>query len=258
MSQALLNLSTRPYVNLRPVVRLSLVLWAVGLLLLAGNLWLYWDFLAGRGDLEARRRAAGEAIRVEQRRIEALSSELAGFDLGAQNEQVIYLNQRIQQRRFSWSRLFDELADLLPEEVRLTRLQPSAAESSTGRSGRAGGRALVAESAVGEGPVLLAIEGRARTDRAILELVDALFTDPDFERPNLLQQAQEEGGAIRFDLDVYYRPQAAGEPELLALDGEEEGGESLGGGLGGARSEPGRSRPPVALGRAASAPRELR
>lgn len=257
MSQALLNLSARPFVNLRPVVRLSLVLWVVGLLLLAANLWLYWDFLVGRGDVEARRRQAGEAITVEQRRIDALSSELAAFDLAAQNEQVTYLNQRIRQRRFSWSRLFDELAGLLPQEVRLTRLQPSAGQDAGSRSRSRGRRGA---SPVREGQVLLEVEGLARADEAILELVDALFADPDFDRPNLLQQARDQAsGAIRFGLQVYYQPRPTGEPEILPLttddgDGPETG---LGGAVGGPEAgavAPGRTTP---LGRAASSPREL-
>lgn len=250
MSRALLNLSARPFVNLRPVVRLSLALWVAGLLLLGGNVWLYWDFLAGRGDLDARRREAGEAVAVQQRRIEALSSELAGYDLGTQNEQVVYLNQRIEQRRFSWSRLFDELADLLPQEVRLTRLQPSSEDASASRrSGRASSRSRVSASAVKQGQVVLDIEGRARNDQAILELVDALFADPDFDRPNLLQQAQEQG-VIRFDLQVYYQPRPVGEPEILALEPEEESEDDP--------AEGGRARSTLSLGRAASSPRELR
>lgn len=254
MSQALLNLSTRPFVNLRPVVRLSVVLWVLGALLFAGNLWLYWDFLVGRGDVDARRREAGKAIAVEQRRIEALSSELAGYDLAAQNEQVRYLNQRIEERRFSWSRLFDELAELLPQEVRLTSLQPTAEEGGSVRSGRTRSRARVEAGAVSEGQVLLKIEGHARSDEAILGFVDALFADRDFERPNLLQQTRERGGPIRFDLEVFYQPRTVGEPGVLPL---EAGSESEDGTVPTEADENGAGRRPVALGRPASSPREL-
>ncbi|HUP42082.1 MAG TPA: hypothetical protein VM599_02610, partial [Thermoanaerobaculia bacterium] len=64
-----LDLAARPFVNRRPVVRLALLLWLAGGALLAGNLWLYWDFLAGRGDVHARRLEVEEAIAIEERRI---------------------------------------------------------------------------------------------------------------------------------------------------------------------------------------------
>lgn len=267
MSQALLNLSTRPFVNLRPVVRLSLLLWLVGALLLAGNLWLYWDFLAGRGDLDARRREAAEAVEVERNRIRALSTEFDRFDLGSQNEQVIYLNQRIEQRRFSWSRLFDELAALLPQETRLTSLRPSAEEEGgarSGRSSRASARGRAGQSVLGDGKVLLAISGRARSDQAILDFVDALFAAEDFERPNLLQQARQQGQDIQFTLEVLYQPEISQEPEILTLeDAESAGGEAETDGDSEADTDaeagPGEApgRRPVALGRPASSPRDL-
>jgi Tfp pilus assembly protein PilN len=253
----MVNLSARPFVNRRPVLRLSLLLWAAGLVLLAGNLWLYWDFLAGRGDLDARRREVGEQITVEEHRISALTSELASYDLGEQNEQVRYLNQRIEQRRFSWSRLFEELSDLLPRDVRLLSLTPSAGDEQSGR--RTSGSARRGASAVSDGQIPLQIDAQARSDEAILELVDALFADSDFERPNLLQQTRDPGsGLIRFSLNADYRPSGTEEPEVTPLEptpsaeaeapGETAGEEASGGG---------RPTVPVALGRAASSPREL-
>lgn len=238
-----LDLARRPFVNRRPVVRLSLLLWLAGGLLLAGNVWLYWDFLAGRGNVHAERRRVEEATAIEERRIAALSEELASFDLAAQNEQVAYLNQRIEQRRFSWSRLFDDLAGLLPRDVRIQSLTPATGED---RGANRRGQELL-----DTGRVLLRIQAEARSDEAILELVDALFANPDFERPNLLQQAQGEDGLIRFDVEAVYHPPAgpAGE-EILPADDP-------------ADATPARpsTRPPVAaptrLGRPASAPPEL-
>lgn len=241
-----LDLARRPFVNRRPVVRLSLLLWLAGGLLLVGNVWLYWDFLAGRGNVHAERRRVDEAIAIEERRIAALSGELASFDLAAQNQQVAYLNQRIEQRRFSWSRLFDDLAGLLPRDVRIQSLTPG--------TGEAGGRSRRGQDLLAAGKVLLRIQAEARSDEAILELVDALFANPDFERPNLLQQTRDEGGLIRFDVEAIYHPPAppegpAGE-ELLPAEGPAA-----------ATPERPSARPPVTaptrLGRPASAPPEL-
>jgi Tfp pilus assembly protein PilN len=253
-----LDLAARPFVNRRPVVRLALLLWLAGGALLAGNLWLYWDFLAGRGDVHARRLEVEEAIAIEERRIASLTGELAGYDLEAQNEQVAYLNQRIDQRRFSWSRLFDELAGLLPRDVRIQSLTPGGTD--TGGPRAAGRRGA---DGAGDGRVLLGIQAEARSDEAILELVDALFADRDFERPNLIQQAAAEGGLVRFSLDTIYRPPAAletaGGAELLSAEGgaaqspEAENGERQP--PVSALDRPAAS-PPVRLGRPASSPPE--
>lgn len=247
MSQAL-NLAARPFVNRRPVVRLALLLWLAGVLLLVGNVWLYWDFLAGRGDVHARRAEVEEAIATEERRIAALEEELASYDLLAQNRQVDYLNQRIARRRFSWSRLFDQLADVLPRDVRIESLSPAVAGEE-----RRGGPRRSDLSAVA-GNVLLRIEAHARSDEAILELVDALFTDQDFQNPNLIQQAATEQGVIRFSLEVVYSaPETGGEAEAEILPAEEAGD-------GDAGTEPGAggtAADPTPLGRPASAPAEL-
>lgn len=261
MSRAAIDLSARPFVNRRPVVRLSLLLWLAGALLLAGNVWLYWDFIAGRGNLHAQLREVNEGIEIEERRIAALSQELSSFDLGAQNEQVVYLNSRIDQRRFSWSRLFDELSELLPQDVRLTSLAPSA-ESGEQRTVR---RSRTAEPAE-PGRVGLSITGHARNDQAILDFVDELFADPSFERPNLTQQRQDSEGVIEFDLWVLYdadRPLDADVLEAAEEGGAEEGetgGEAPEADAAVERTAPGadgRAPRPARLGRAASSPPEL-
>lgn len=263
MSRAAIDLSARPFVNRRPVVRLSLLLWLAGALLLAGNVWLYWDFIAGRGNLHAQLREVNEGIEIEERRISSLSQELTSFDLGAQNEQVTYLNRRIDQRRFSWSRLFDELSELLPQDVRLTSLAPAAADG--GEQQRTVRRSRSTEP-TDPGRVGLSITGHARNDQAILDFVDALFADPSFERPNLTQQRQDREGVIEFDLWVLYDAERPLEADVLEAPEEgvaeeaEPGDEVPETDAAAERSVPGSDRQaprPARLGRAASSPPEL-
>lgn len=200
MSRSYLNLARDPFVNSRPVVRLSIALWVVAIALLAGNVWLYWDFLAGREDTYARLEEVDREIAATRQRIAALDAELEGFDLGEQNRQVEFLNERIDRRLFSWSELFDQLGAILPNDVYLTRLTPASGEGTSRRRGT--GR----DKALGEGRVLLSIDAVARDDASILATIDALFDDPAFGEPNLLQQTQEEGGLIRFELETVYQP----------------------------------------------------
>lgn len=233
MSRPVLNLAAEPFVNRRPVVRLAVLLWIAGVVLLAVNAWLFRDFLVGRGDVHARLQEVRESIDVEERRIAALTEELTSFDLGSQNAQVQYLNQRIAQRRFSWSRLFDRLAEVLPQDVRLRTLTPST--DADGRSSRT----LDQEAPpLARGQVLLSIRGEARSDEDVLELVDALFADAAFEHPNLSRQATTDRGLVEFQLDTVYNA-----PELPGARTVPAGGTEGGG--------------PEPLGRPASAPPEL-
>ena len=239
MTRPVLNLAAEPFVNRRPVVRLAVLLWVAGAVLLAVNAWLLRDFVVGRGDVHARLQETRESIDVEERRIAALTEELASFDLGAQNEQVQYLNQRIAQRRFSWSRLFDRLAEVLPQDVRLRTLTPSTGDDD--RSSRTRDRKA---PPLARGQIFLSIRGEARSDEDVLELVDALFADPAFEHPNLSRQATTNEGLVEFNLDTVYNA-----PEL-------PGGRAVpDGGTDGDGAEP--ASDPQPLGRPASAPPEL-
>lgn len=208
MSRSYLNLARQPYVNTRPVVRLSIVLWLIGAVLFAGNVWLYWDFLAGRGDTHKRLAEVATEIDQTRGRIAALDSELAGFDLADQNDRVDFLNTRIERRHFSWSHLFDALSGLLPDDVRLTRLTPSSLDdgpSSRRRSART--------STDDDKGVSLTIQAVAKTNDSILTLVQRLFEDPAFAATSLIQQRLGQGGLIEFDIDTTYDP---GRPERAA------------------------------------------
>ncbi len=267
MNRSFLNLAGKPFVNTRPVVRLSIVLWVIGGLLLAGNVWLYWDFLAGRGDTYARLQEVQREIASTRERIDAMESELAGFDLEEQNLQVEYVNERIERRRFSWSRLFDALAAILPDDVRLTQLSPrppEEREESLARRRRARSSSDDGASEDEEERFTLQIDAIARDDGSILALVDAMFADPAFERPNLLQQTRQSDGLIHFDLETIYRPEEpgdegdgarqAGQPGAGSSGAEEPGEVRTGTAQGAGPSPAG----PSGLGAPASSPPEVR
>jgi hypothetical protein len=248
MSRSYLNLARDPFVNSRPVVRISVALWLVGALLLAGNVWLYWDFLAGRGSTYSRLQEVEEESVATRQRIASLESELAGFDLAEQNDQVSYLNARIDRRRFSWSRLFDALSEILPHDVRLIRLSPR--EGSESERASPGSRSS-AQTGDDEKKVLLQINAVARNDQSILDTVDALFGDPAFQDPSLLQQRRRDNGLIDFNLETFYAPER--------LPGAEDSTESADGAAEDAEGDPpGDDRSAERLSAPASSPPEVR
>ncbi|HEY0514476.1 MAG TPA: hypothetical protein VGH73_21415 [Thermoanaerobaculia bacterium] len=210
-----LNLAGRPFLNTRPVVRVSLILWALGLALLLGNVSLFWSYLERSADKRAQIARGEREIALQQHASRQLQTQLDQFDLEQQNQKVDFLNKMIQERTFSWSTLLDRIAERLPNDVRLNRLAPltgDKAEKEFQRSHVTSRRG----KAAGSDQVTLAITGQTRKPEALLQFVDNLF-HPPFAAPDPSHEETEEGGSlVKFDLSVQYRP---GPPPPAAAGG---------------------------------------
>jgi hypothetical protein len=200
-----INLARRPFVNERPVRRAALLLLVAGLGLTALNGWLYTRYAIQRGANEGELNRLEAEIESEERRVTALARQLGAADLTQQNELVAFLNQRIAERTFGWSVLFDRLEDLLPEDVRLVSLSPKEVDPTERRAAAA---ATSAAAGANEMRFNLAIIGVARRPEAVLELIDAFYADPAFREPDPHQETFQ-SGEVRFTLDVVYLPRVA-------------------------------------------------
>ncbi len=200
-----LNLARRPFGNSRPVVRVSLILWLLGLALLLGNVSLFWSYLSSSADKRAQIAQGDEEIQKVRQNADQLQRRLNGYDLPQQNDQTDFLNTQIDARTFSWSLLLDRLAEVLPNDVRLNRLVPLTAAKSAlpGQRGRG-----VRRSPAREGEVQLTISGEARNDDAPLQFVDNLLRHPAFLYANILRESRGDEGSnvTKFDLTVTYLP----------------------------------------------------
>lgn len=205
-----LNLSSRPFINTRPVTRVSILLWVLGLLLLLGNASLFWSYRSGSAEKLAELERLEQDAQRQQQTVTQLEQRLASLDLEQQNRQVRYLNRKIAERTFSWSLLFDRLAEVLPNDVRLTRLAPQPlGRQEAGREGEEAEEPL-------DDRVLLVINGRSRSDEALLDFVDRLFAHSSFEEPDLPRETREEGDdQVEFDVRVTYIP--GGRPGEVAV-----------------------------------------
>jgi Tfp pilus assembly protein PilN len=199
-----LNLAHRPFLNSRPVVRTATILWLLGSLLLLGNVMLFWSYLSGSEEKRTELASLASEIEAERARGAELQERVAARDLEQYNLGVQYLNRKILERTFSWSLLFDHIARVMPNDVRITRLKPSGVVDQ-----KADRRSSVS---VEEEGVTLQIQGEAKNDEAFLQFIENLFIppfgDPDFSRETL----DEEASRIKFDLTVKYLP-AAAEPQ---------------------------------------------
>lgn len=215
-----LNLAGRPFVNTRPVTRVSILLWTLGLLLLLGNGSLFWNYLSGSAEKRAELDRLKQDVQRQQQSVQQLEERLASLDLEQQNRQVLYLNRKIEERTFSWSLLFDRLAETMPNDVRLTRLAPRPVERKRGTRQQE-------QLEPADGRVLLNLHGVAKSDEDLLAFVDRLFAHDSFDEPDFTRETQteESNPSEEFDIQVIYIPggksgqpvieEAAPQPEIL-------------------------------------------
>jgi Tfp pilus assembly protein PilN len=201
-----LNLAARPFVNNRPITRLTAVLWAAAVAFLVADALLFWGYWRGHQDQRAQLTQVEGEIGAERRTLGELGRKLAAVDVAQLNRRTELLNQKIAERTFGWGQLFDHLTALLPADVRLISLTPqSVAESRPGRRRGAAAAGVLSGGGGESDRVRLEILGAARRDEAVLELLDALFADPAFEDPNLARESKEQG-EVRFSLSAVYLP----------------------------------------------------
>jgi Tfp pilus assembly protein PilN len=203
-----LNLSRQPFVNTRPITRLALFLWIGGALLLTLNVALFWSYL-GRSEQTRTALAAAElATQREKSAVRQASGRLDGLNLDRQNKEVSYLNRKIAERAFAWSVLFDRMATVLPDEVRLTNLAPQ----GLGKEPTSNTPLRPTKS-----DVSLELMGEAKTDEAVLQFVERLF-NPPFAEPHLTRQEETDDGLVRFAISVQYLPDVPLTPPAMPAE----------------------------------------
>lgn len=213
-----LNLASRPLSNLRPVLRATILLWVIGGLLALGNAFLYWGYFSGFGNKSEALAQVKDGVTKADAQIVETEAELRSSDLAWQNEQVEFLNAQIAQRTFSWSFLFDRLSETLPRDARLLRLAPHFPVG--------GARDEAASARSKADQIQLVLEGEAKSGKAMLDFIDALFRNKAFDDPNPSHESKERSGDLRFSMTVKYRPGAGG--GLQAGSGKEEGAKEEG------------------------------
>ena len=202
-----LNLSRRPFLNSRPVVRVSLLLLLLGLALLLWNVVQFQRYLSESADKRAQIEQGEREVARQQQVNADLQSRLDALDLGQMNERVEFLNEMIAERTFSWSLLIDRLTDTLPNDVRLVRLTPSlkSREELQRRN-----RRRTQEEEERRIPLEISAESRGN-DNAHLQFVDNLFAHPAFDDADITRQErlEEAGNLLKFEVTVQYIPGGA-------------------------------------------------
>lgn len=198
------NLARAPFVNERPVRRLGVLLWVLFVLVAGFSVWNSFSIRRATSSQIVELARLDRETASARERVATLTSELRSADLPAQNERTEFINRRLAERAFSWSRLLETLTGTMPRGVRLMRLSP---ESFTRERGR--GTATVRTPATTR--VALRITGEAEETEALLEFIDRLFQHPAFHRPSLSRESEKKDSKIQFELTVAYLPEVANE-----------------------------------------------
>ena len=164
--------------------------------LFAANVLLFWGHFSGKGERRDALAGLEEKIAEETASLQELERSLDEIDLESQNEEIAFLNEKIEDRSFPWSAFFDRLAEVLPPTVRLQRVSPRANLGGRQRRARRG--------VAGQETVGLSLAGTAASGEDVLALVDAFFDHPSFLDPNLSSEAKREDSQVEFSLTVRY------------------------------------------------------
>jgi Tfp pilus assembly protein PilN len=238
----LANLADSPFVNKRPVQRFVVAAWVAGALLTGVNVLLWVQYRHQSTALRGRLTEARASIERTSKRIVDMDAQLKGLRLPAQNAQVEFLNDRIAERTFPWSLLFERIATTLPDGVRLMSLSPvfRARSDAPERKRKKEDQAPpVPEDEV----INLKIQGAAKTDDSLYQLIDAFFASPAFAHPRLFNE-RSTAAEVEFSVEVDYKPRftddASHQPAAAreADAGAESLDEDLAGGSHGEEADP--------------------
>jgi hypothetical protein len=209
-----LNLSGNPFRN-------NVLLWvgygtaiAVLLVFSLSSVTTYFDYRSRLADLrdtvgnfESRR------LSLQTRGVRALTA-IRAIDIEALELQARMANRVIERKAFSWTKLFNSIERMQPNQIRMTSVRPIFSAVRLGASSAAGG--------VAQG-MPVGIEGLSKTFLEFTELERALQEDPHFGRVLPLRLSKTDDNEILFQVTFDYYPDATPvEPEAAAEAPEEQ------------------------------------
>ena len=160
MTRSDFNLSSRPF----PAYRLiNLALGAVGAVLLVLTVWQAYGFVRFSSmarDIRDDEQEARVEAESSGKRVSDLKSRLDRPEAAAKLSEIGFLNGLIGRKDLSWTRLFSNLEDMVPDSVHLVSLRPDV------QSG---------------GPIVLYLEVTSRSIADVSRFIEALERSPEFD-----------------------------------------------------------------------------
>jgi len=183
-----INLATRPYEDAREFwMRWGLGVGILGLLTLVLLGWTITGWInAGRD-----RHNIAELQRKIDERDRERASDQAVLELAANRstrDQSQFLNSLIQRKSFSWTRVFEDLERVVPDNLHVVSLRPELNEQNQ---------------------ILLEMKVAGDTRSAAVELVHRMESSKHFANAQLVQSQAGEGSGVSSVVVALYVPDAA-------------------------------------------------
>jgi len=189
MSEFDLNLSTRPF---RPHRLVNLALTVVLIVLIVVSAWQAYGFVQF-SSLSRAIRDSEQTARVEANslghHVAELASRLDRPESAAKLNEIGFLNRLIARKQLSWTRLFANLEEMVPDSVYLVSLTPNIETN---------------------GAVLLNLRVRGRSIADVSKFIELLERSQVFEKVVVsIEQKTDPGGSkdVELTLTTDYYPQ---------------------------------------------------
>jgi hypothetical protein len=181
-----LNLAARPYRDYRPVYAVVVVLSLLTAFLMLNNVETYLRYIHETKSTRAKIAELEAQTRTEKQKEETAQQRVAGLDLAKLDQQTRFINAKLAERAFSWSRLLDELESILADDVRLNSVSPDFTD---------------------EGPITLQMNFDAKSGAGMITTIDRMNADPQFREVFPQNETMKDDGTYAFSLTAKYLPQ---------------------------------------------------
>jgi len=207
-----LNLSSRPFKNdTLPWVGLGLAVVALTLLTI-WNVRTYRQNSKWVADLQQQYSATRDELDLFDLRERGAQKGIEDYDLPALQLRADKANEVILWKAFSWTRLFNLLQEVLPNDVQMISIRPifRPQGADQGRDDKLGGR------------VPVSVEGVSKTLKAFFAFERALLAHHNFDRVEPEGHTLSRTGALAFELKFLYAPGVVPAREEPAPEPESE------------------------------------
>ena len=191
-----LNLAARPYRDYRPVYAVVVVVSLITAFLMLNNVDTYYQYVRATKSTRAKIAQLEVQTGKERELEERARRRLQGLDLKHLDAQTRYINEKLAERSFSWSRLLDELESLLADDVRLLSVAPKFDKS---------------------GRIDLSLDFQSKSGNGMITTINRMNADSQFEGAFPHNESQLEGGGYSFTISVQYLPETGSAARAEAL-----------------------------------------
>ncbi|MEO8218156.1 MAG: hypothetical protein ABI718_13840 [Acidobacteriota bacterium] len=186
-----LNLAARPFRNAAPVYGTIVAAAVLCAVLTLYNMQIAWRFFVSTKETRAEIARVDAQTEKEQRATSTLEARVNRVNVKALKAETAFINEQIEARAFSWSRLLDDMESVQPKDVRLINLNPVVDKNGMTR---------------------LSISAVAKNHSSMIAFLRTLLSDSRFDGPFPQGETVNDDGTISFVLNTGYRPKQS---ELL-------------------------------------------